>query len=210
MNTMQTDSFTANLRRNFNDGKNEVESLKKVVMDAAQIIKSSTQVNDDIEQEIIKTQVEKLKQEVILIKEEIKKAQMSLKIDRCDIARYNINTLCDLREKEISLKNIDLDIEIASNVIEMRLNDINEEELSIKTCDDIIESCSITCRDLKKALNKTNIYDVIKNAKKNGWTIKIEDDMVSLFGKDGNLIVPATEDYNNDIEKDETKFIEKK
>jgi hypothetical protein len=68
------------------------------------------------------------------------------------------------------------------------------------------EDTTLTADKIRKAIREANVLDVIRNAKKNGWEVKISDNEVALF-KDGKRIDGKPKDIF--IKTEQTKTIAK-
>lgn len=124
------------------------------------------------------------KEEEWIRRREIRAAQS----DRIEQARQNLATLVMLNEKG----KVGLEDDIESNLAVLReVSNIGGEEVYPKeievNSDKILDSFHMTEKDLKKAFNTTNVMDIVRQAKKNGWSMKISEDEVSLY-KNGKRI----------------------
>ena len=55
------------------------------------------------------------------------------------------------------------------------------------TAEKVLDSFHVTEKDLKRAIGKTNVMDIMRQAKENGWTMKITEDEIALY-KNGKRI----------------------
>jgi len=113
-------------------------------------------------------------------KREIRSAQC----DRLQQARNNLQMLIQLEEK--GKVGIEDDIENCIKILQ-EVQNIGGDDIVVAktdTVESVIDSFHLTQKDLKRAFGKTNILDVMRNAKENGWTMTISNDEVALY-KDG-------------------------
>lgn len=127
------------------------------------------------------------KEEEWIRKREIRQAQS----DRLCQARANLETLLHLEEK--GKCGLEDDIEDMLAILREVAN-IGGEEIHVKddtpNTEKILDSLHLTERDLRRALNnKINVLDLVRQAKKNGWTMKITDDEIDLYNKHGKRIL---------------------
>jgi len=127
------------------------------------------------------------KEEEWLRKREIRQAQK----DRLDQARQNLSTLMYLEDK--GKRGLEDAIEANLSILD-EVSNIGGEEIYVDNnpanqAEKILDSFHVTEKDLKRALNADiNVLEVIRNAKENGWTMKIINDEIALYGKDGKRI----------------------
>jgi CTP-dependent riboflavin kinase len=142
------------------------------------------------------------KEEEWIRKREVRSAQG----DRIAQARSNLQTLLMLEQAGKS----GLEDDIEKNLAILReVENIGGEEIYPKeegvTTDKILDSFHVTEKDLRRALNgKINILDLVRQAKKNGWTMKITDDEIALYNKHGKRIlgsVPTKEFVDGEIKE---------
>ena len=68
--------------------------------------------------------------------------------------------------------------------------DKNEKSKKSKGSDDEerkVEDLSMSAGELRDALDRTNVLEVIRNARRNGWEVKLDEDKISVY-KDGRLV----------------------
>lgn len=142
------------------------------------------------------------KEEEWVRKREIRQAQS----DRLCQARANLETLLMLEAKGKG----GLEDDIEDNLAILReVTNIGGEEIHIKddtpNTEKILDSLHLTERDLRRALNnKINVLDLVRQAKKNGWTMKITDDEIALYNKNGKRILgsaPTKEFVDGEIKE---------
>jgi hypothetical protein len=75
------------------------------------------------------------------------------------------------------------------------------------TAEKILDSFHVTETDLKRAFNKTNVVDIMRQAKKNGWKMTISEDEVALY-RNGKRI-DGTENVFT-VDSEQTKDTNKK
>ena len=132
------------------------------------------------------------KEEEWLRKREIRQAQK----DRIAEARCNLNTLLMLEGRG----KCGLEDDIEKNLSILReVANIGGEEIYIDRApvdpQEILDSFHVTEKDLKRALDKNiNILDFVRKAKENGWTMKVTDDEIALYGKNGKRITGGVPD----------------
>lgn len=141
------------------------------------------------------------KEEEWLRKREIRAAQS----DRIAQARSNLGTLLMLEEKG----KCGLEDDIEDNLAILReVTNIGGEDIFTRaepeTAEKILDSFHVTEKDLRKAFNNTNVIDLMRQAKQNGWTLKISENEIALFDKRGKRILDGPEMTYN------TKFIDAK
>jgi len=147
------------------------------------------------------------KEEDWLRKREIRCAQG----ERLAQARANLSTLLMLEEK--GRNGLEDDIEDNLSILR-EVENMGGEEIYVKdeiqTTDKILDSFHVTEKDLRKAFNNTNIIEIMRQAKKNGWTMKISEDEIALFDKDGNRILESLGRLSPEVISDKkiTKLIE--
>jgi len=139
------------------------------------------------------------KEEEWIRKREIRAAQA----DRICQARNNLQSLLMLQEQG----KLNLADDIEDNLAILReVKNIGGEEIYINdgqpSEDKILDSFHVTERDLRKAFNNTNVIDLMRQAKKNGWTMKISEDEIALFDRRGKRVLDGVEKTYD------TKFID--
>jgi CHASE3 domain sensor protein len=144
------------------------------------------------------------KEDEWLKKREIRAAQS----DRINQARLNLNSLLVLEEKgKLGLEDyIEQNLNILREVTNIGEEDIVTCRENVDPMEKILDSFHITEKDMLKSFKKTNIMDVMRQAKKNGWEMRITENEVALY-KDGKRISDASErifienSKKNDIKK---------
>ena len=111
-------------------------------------------------------------------KREIRKAQC----DRMEQARMNLSMLMQLENqgKKGNEDQIEDCLKIMQEVEHVGGEDVIPHA-EMDTLDKVKDSFHVTEKDLRRAFGKTNILDVMRNAKKNGWTMKISEDEVAVY-----------------------------
>jgi CHASE3 domain sensor protein len=149
------------------------------------------------------------KEEEWIRKREIRSAQS----DRIEQARKNLTSLMLLEEK--GKKGLDDDIENNLSILR-EVSSIGSDEISVKdhdsdNTDKILDSFHMNEKDLRKAFRTTNVMDIIRQAKINGWTMTISEDEVALYknGKringTGNVFVNSVSSESSDTKKKREK-----
>jgi UDP-N-acetylglucosamine enolpyruvyl transferase len=112
---------------------------------------------------------------------------MNMQVERLIQARQNLQILFMLQEKGINVTG-DIDNNLA---ILKEVNQIGSDYIVVQdrnqTITDVIQSFSLSEKDIQDAIKNTNIFAVIRKAKENGYELKISDSEVALY-KDGKRI----------------------
>ena len=112
---------------------------------------------------------------------------MQMQIERLNQARQNLNTLFMLQQNGVhATADIENNIQILKEVNQIGSDYIVAQDRN-QTVNDIIQSFSLSEKDIQNAIRNTNIFAVIRKAKENGYELKISDSEVALY-KDGNRI----------------------
>jgi len=125
---------------------------------------------------------------------------------RCNTARQNIAALLGLRACALEGVTSDIDKEIDKNIANMAVSyedTVCDKDMGIFNTDE--DRIISFCKGLKKSLSNTNIYDVMRKAKENGYEIKITDTDIELY-KDGENIYELE---NNNLESLKQKIVTK-
>lgn len=120
-------------------------------------------------------------------------------------ARENIIQMICLLEKQLPVCDENLVKQILNRSLQIIEETINPKTASKSesTFVDFKEDITLTADGIRKAIQEANVLDIIRNAKKNGWEIKISDDEVALF-KDGKRIDGKQKDIFVNMEQPKT------
>lgn len=118
-------------------------------------------------------------------------------------ARENINLMTSLVSNQLGgdAKLIDRILNRSLQIIEEIISPEKATENS--TLINFEEDTTLTADKIRKAIKEANVLDVIRNAKKNGWEVKISDNEVALF-KDGKRIDGKPKDIFVNTEQPKT------
>lgn len=195
-NSLQTKSFHEFLSKSLKD--NKIKEKQYGCNCGSSLSESDEQMaNLRLEELFLRTEREKLETELLR-----KREKRSILCDKLSQARANISVFLQLEEKGMLGSQVGDGLEENLSILK-EIKDMGEDAIQ-KYEPDHKDLFHITCKDIKCAIEKTNIIDVIRTAKKNGWKISISDNEVALFknGKriDGktlkNLFVTHENEYN--------------
>ena len=123
----------------------------------------------------------KKQEEKWIRKREVRQSQ----IDRMEEARKTIALLGSIVDKgqpsAIVLSILDDCYKILANITEVGKEEFSQQE------EDKEELIHLTSRDIKHSLSQTNIFDVMRTAKKNGWDLRIVNGKLFVY-KNGKKV----------------------
>lgn len=163
----------------------------------------------DTQEKIAELDIEQRKLDIASIKDNRERAiKNEIIYDKCvqfKEARKNISTI-------ISIVNLGMDDysneePTIKEIAELILNGIKENLKILQGISSLIPSeepkkelelgaFSLSAETLKNALDDTNILDVVRKARKNGWDVRINEDEVAVY-KDGKRI--TTQEKNEEV-----------
>lgn len=201
---METDDLKTEIN---NIGKDVPSILEKSIISYMQKIKLNSPNEETLEQ--IRYLREKKDLEIIdKTNERVARMDEADIIEkRCNTARQNISALLGLRACAVEGLTSDIDKEIDKNIENMivRYEDtICDKDTGIFNTDE--DRITSFCKGLKKALLKTNICDIMRKAKENGYEMKITDTDIELYKDGKNINDLESYDLENPKSKEITKI----
>lgn len=149
---------------------------------------------DEVEKRTILLKLEELtlQNERAKLQDELMKKQENRETICVRLEQARLNLQVYLQCSEMGDSNHQVLDGIAENLMILKeINNIKTESTAIDSMEDPLnyeEIFHMTCKDVKNAIEKTNVLDVMRMAKKNGWDIRISEDEVAVF-KDGKRIM---------------------
>lgn len=157
-------------------------------------------VNED--QRDIETQTEKFNLSERKEYLEISKQReiIQTKFQKMEQARKNLEIILLMHDKGIDpskdskMGQLIEDIYYGSLNALKEIENIGSDEYSgVKEPEITLDDFRLSGDGLRKSLEKTNVLDVIRNAKRNGWEVIINDQVIELY-KDGKRIIPQSQE----------------
>ena len=148
----------------------------------------------------------KKQEEIWIRKREVRQAQL----DRMEEARKTISLLssASVTPTAIILSILEDCYKILANITEVGKEEFTQQQ------EDKEELIHLTSRDIKHSLSSTNIVDVMRTAKKNGWDLRIVNGKLFVYrngkkisGKE-NIFIPC-EEIKENKKSQKNKKIEK-
>ena len=181
--------FEANLSKNMEDLSRKQKTDEKI--DAVrQLLEAIFASPNEIENQILESQMnrnaletEQQRRYLALAEQDAADRRMTNAMNE---ARNNIGTLLHFFEKGMN-KDIPNYDEILENNVKVLGNISTLVEAAGLPVKENEVNFHLTENDLKKSLRKTNILEVMRTAKKNGWEVRLTDNEVTLF-KDGKAV----------------------
>jgi len=150
----------------------------------------------------------KKQEEIWIRKREVRQAQL----DRMEEARKTIALLSIATPTAIILSILEDCYKILANITEVGKEEFSHQQDEDK--EDKEELIHLTSRDIKHSLSSTNIVDVMRTAKKNGWDLRIVNGKLFVYrngkkisGKE-NIFIPC-EEIKENKKSQKNKKIEK-
>lgn len=181
--------FEANLSKNMEDLSRKQKTDEKI--DAVrQLLEAIFASPNEKENQILESQMnrnaletEQQRRYLALAEQDAADRRMTNAMNE---ARNNIGTLLHFFEKGMN-KDIPNYDEILENNVKVLGNISTLVEAAGLPVKENEVNFHLTENDLKKSLRKTNILEVMRTAKKNGWEVRLTDNEVTLF-KDGKAV----------------------